>query len=81
MMYKAQEVHLRWSDHAGDITCLSHGHSPNSVIALSTGELEYHSMANGGSTGVGVQVMLREVGSNLNLVIKSAMLASQLESS
>ena len=41
-----------------------------SVIALSSGEAEYYSMVKGGSVGLGAQAMLREMGVELNLVIK-----------
>ena len=41
-----------------------------SVIALSSGEVEYYSMVKGGSVGIGVQAMLKEIGVNLQIVIK-----------
>ena len=44
--------------------------STQSVIALSSGEAEYYSMVKGGSVGLGVQAMLREIGITIGLVLK-----------
>ena len=44
--------------------------SIQSVIAFSSGEAEYYSMVKGGSVGLGVQAMLREIGIDLGIVLK-----------
>ena len=41
-----------------------------SVIALSSGEAEYYSMVKGGSTALGCQAMLQEIGVQVSMVLK-----------
>ena len=45
--------------------------STQNVISLSSGEAEYYSMVKGASTGMGCQAMLKEIGVNLDIRLRS----------
>lgn len=49
---------------------LKHSANIQSTIALSTGESEYYALVNGGSTGLGLQSLCKDLGVELEVAVE-----------